>query len=44
MKIVLEGTTKEIAALVVAIQERQDALKVEDVITRLQESLREQHK
>lgn len=44
MKIVLEGTTKEIAALVVAIQERQDALKVEDVITRLQESLREQHR
>ena len=44
MKIVLEGTTKEIAAIVVAIQERQDALKVEDVITRLQESLREQHK
>ena len=44
MKIVLEGTTKEIAALVVAIQERQDALKVEDVIARLQESLREQHK
>ena len=44
MKIILEGTTKEIAALVVAIQERQDALKVEDVITRLQESLREQHK
>lgn len=44
MKIVLEGTTKEIAALVVAIQERQDASKVEDVITRLQESLREQHK
>ncbi len=44
MKIVLEGTPKEIAALVVAIQERQDALKVEDVITRLQESLREQHK
>lgn len=44
MKIVLEGTPKEIAALVVAIQERQDASTVKDVITRLQESLREQHR